>query len=143
MISTLGLRDVRSSRLVLFSRQYAESVFNTRKADEQLPWSPVIAPVKSPKRTLPTDLTSLQRESIHPFAGVGDYAMDSFAIYSPLLPGGGAPRDEAFWLEDSSSSQAGSQPSTPVSKRSLSEVSFRDDSEDAWRKVIPKGNDTF
>jgi hypothetical protein len=32
------------------------------------------------------------------FYGSGIYASDSFRMYSPLLPGGGAPRDEERWI---------------------------------------------
>jgi hypothetical protein len=148
MITNLGLGDVRSSRLILFSRQYAESAFNqrTEPVDGQtapFPWSPILAPTKSPKKSLPTkDMTGLTRESVYPFAGVGQYAMDSFAIYSPLLPGGGAPRDEAYWLEPDVEGgeveEVGSGSLLPR-KAGTRDVSDRDDSGDEWRKVMPNG----
>ena len=149
LIAILGLGDVRSSRLILFSRQYAESVFNSADQKEEsapeasrFPWSPILAPVKSPKSqsTLPTSLEGLTRESVYGFAGVGQYAMDSFAIYSPLLPGGGAPRDEALWLSDDVVDEE-----LRVVKRSKMSASLddRDDSGDAWRKVMPNGEEWF
>jgi hypothetical protein len=62
--------------------------------------------------------------------------MDSFAIYSPLLPGGGAPRDEALWLSDDVVDEE-----SRIVKRSKTSASLndRDDSGDAWRKVMPNG----
>ena len=62
--------------------------------------------------------------------------MDSFAIYSPLLPGGGAPRDEALWLSDDVVDEE-----SRIVKRSKTSASLddRNDSGDAWRKVMPNG----
>ena len=149
MISILGLGDTRSSRLILFSRQYVDSIFNHPEGKTEVsdatpvPWSPIVAPTKSPKKSLPTSLSGLERESIYPFAGVGQYAMDSFAIYSPLLPGGGAPRDEAYWLEDgmtADEADAEGKEQPRIRKRAERvDVSSRDDSGDAWRKVMPNG----
>jgi hypothetical protein len=33
------------------------------------------------------------------FYGAGRYASDSFRIYSPLLPGKGAPQKEQYWVD--------------------------------------------
>jgi len=33
------------------------------------------------------------------FYGAGRYAADSFRIYSPLLPGKGAPQKEQYWVD--------------------------------------------
>lgn len=152
MITNLGLGDTRSSRLILFSRQYAESIFSRSEVKLEgdtapVPWSPIIAPTKSPKKSLPTTLENLTRESIHPFTGVGQYAMDSFAIYSPLLPGGGAPRDESYWLQDGmtvdeTDPEGGERPR--IRKRAERvDVGSRDDSGDAWRKVLPLGQSDY
>lgn len=111
MIHHLGLSYQRSARIILFSQQYLASAFHSG-------WSPSAEPDLHPK--VAKDLKDIVPASIKPFAGAGTYAIDSFSIYSSLLPGGGGPANEAEWL-------AGGV-----------KLEGRDDSADAWRKVMPK-----
>lgn len=84
------------------------------------------------------------------FYGAGRYASDSFRIYSDLLPGQGAPRDEAKWLEKRHRALSrlpkrrrgteGDEPSLQV--KAVSEFvsdDEGDDSADEWRTVRPNG----
>ncbi|EIW70666.1 hypothetical protein TREMEDRAFT_61174 [Tremella mesenterica DSM 1558] len=66
------------------------------------------------------------------FHGAGIYASDSFRIFSDLLPGGGAPRDESKWLHKR----------TRAMERAS--VQVRDDSvEMDWRDCLSEDENVF
>jgi hypothetical protein len=89
------------------------------------------------------------------FYGAGRYASDSFRIYSPLLPGKGAPQKEQYWvekraraLENHCLTKGGELDSAGVGIEDLGGLmSDEDDVEDwdagveeeEWRKVRPTG----
>ena len=80
------------------------------------------------------------------FYGAGRYASDSFRIYSPLMPGGGAPDKEGKWLKkrDKAISRSGASEGSEMGMEEVGEWMSDDDSdgkeeEAEWRKVRPTG----
>ena len=80
------------------------------------------------------------------FYGAGRYASDSFRIYSPLMPGRGAPEQEGKWLKkrDRAISRSGASERSEMGVEEVGEWMSDDDSdgkeeEAEWRKVRPTG----
>jgi hypothetical protein len=91
LLYPLGLFNQRAASLIRSSSQYLTFGW---------PVTPKIGTLPLPDGRIPLNdpLPRLQDLDVRVFYGSGTYASDSFRIYSPLLPGGGAPRDEAGWL---------------------------------------------
>lgn len=88
LLYPLGLFNQRASSLIRFSQQYLNLGWPVTTREGSAPLSNGHTPLNSP---IPADL------DVKVFYGSGIYASDSFRIYSPLLPGGGATHKEAEW----------------------------------------------
>jgi hypothetical protein len=127
LLYPLGLFNQRANSLIRFSQQYVE-----------LGW-----PLSSGS-PVPQSL------DVQIFYGAGRYASDSFRIFSPLLPGRGAPEGEKVWLEkrERAIHRWESSHKEKIVKKELdicevcewmSDEEDEEKEEEEWRKVRPTG----
>ncbi|KAG8989007.1 hypothetical protein FRB94_001778 [Tulasnella sp. JGI-2019a] len=148
LIACLGLQNVRASRLIQLSAMYCMDPPNQTECRPSR--VPAIVQLSALPASELTDLDAREPSSttvkvkypptaISHLPGVGRYALDSYRIFSPDLPGGGAPRDEHVRCKTLCSL---------VPNREHSERYFEvvgpilpipsiSDPEAEWRKVLP------
>lgn len=137
LLHPLGLSNVRSTRLIAFSREFLQSRFCQN--DLSAPSSSKYVDKEST-----TILAKDIDKQIRAFSGAGRYASESFMIYSSILAGGGAPSREDEWLDENIDLQKETSDEARVRRTAISSRRAKgSDSDDLWRTVRPRGEGLF
>lgn len=152
LIACLGLQNVRASRLIQMSAMYCMDPPNLADCRPSRVPAVVQAPVSPPSEASDATTASPSTKTrstvvrvkypptaISHLPGVGQYALDSYRIFSPDLPGGGAAKDEVaclICLRLTLPNQVRSAGPIKVTE-SVNPVPFISDSDAEWRQVMP------
>ncbi|KAG8879971.1 hypothetical protein FRB97_001270 [Tulasnella sp. 331] len=144
LIACLGLQNVRASRLIQMSAMYCMDPPNLEDCrPSRVPTFPQV-PTKANEALLSEWPLAAEKVKYPPTAishlpGVGQYALDSYRIFSPDLPGGGAAKDEnacVIRVRLTVPNEARPEGPSGVAEPFIS-VPFISDPDAEWRQVMP------